>query len=183
MAQGPNPYPSVAYNHFSRVLEYNFETGRIPVPVPTPLFIGASQDPTSAATGTANEAYFNLTFVPGPVVVNAIRFVVGVQSGHLDVGIYDVNGKRLVSSGSTVCPASGVASIALTPTALPAGNYYLAVAIDNGTITLNRTGSDALVGNYSVATSFPLPTTFTPGTVTQFRNYALAGLIVGGPTV
>lgn len=62
-----------------------------------------------------------------------------VQSGNLDVGLYDQKGNRIVSKGSTAVGAAGATQIiditaSVTGTASPVltpGTYFLALCVDN----------------------------------------------------
>lgn len=67
-----------------------------------------------------------------------IGFIVAVQSGNLDVGIYDIVGpNRLVSKGSTAVAAAGVQVVDITNTTLTPGAYFLAMCVDNTTASFN----------------------------------------------
>ena len=142
-------------------------------------FIGNNQDPSAASVTTANNAFYNAVVVPEFVVLTGIRIVVGIASGNVDVGVYDANRKLLTHSGSTTCPVAGANTINVTATYLMPGLYYLAIAVDNGTVTMTRTGASAIAGNYSTTTSFPLPATFTAGVATA-RNFTTLGIVAGG---
>jgi hypothetical protein len=142
-------------------------------------FIGNNQDPSAASATTANNAFYNAVVVPEFVVLTGIRIVVGTASGNVDVGVYDANRKLLAHSGSTTCPASGANTINVAATYLMPGLYYLAIAVDNGTVTMTRSGASAIAGNYSTTTSFPLPSTFTVGVATA-RNFTTLGIVAGG---
>lgn len=65
--------------------------------------------------------------------VYQIGFQVAVQSGNLDVGIYRVDGSRIVSKGSTAVAAAGVQVVDITNTELVPGVYFLAMCVDNTT--------------------------------------------------
>lgn len=136
-----------------------------------------------------NSIGFNQAIVPYPTGTTAwpsanaaiyIPFVIGASttivkffwlngatvSGNIDVGIYDSQGNRLVSSGSTVQTTINVIqSVDTTDLTLQPGLYYMAMAMDNtsgvirasaGTAILNRAS-----GIYSQASAFPLPSSAT----------------------
>lgn len=89
-------------------------------------------------------------------------------SGNFDVGIYDRNGNRLVSTGSTAQVGTSVLQIVTlgTPFLLDRGLYYLAAAMDNTTGTTNRASVSTVLfaqaaAMAEMASAFPLPTTAT----------------------
>ena len=91
-------------------------------------------------------------------------------SGNIDVGIYDSAFGRVVSSGTTA--QSGTNSLQvfnITDTPLTAGQYYMAVAMDNTTGTLFRQSFAAnhmrAAGCFQMASAFVLPSTITPAAV------------------
>jgi hypothetical protein len=90
----------------------------------------------------------------------------GTVSGNIDVGIYDVAGTRLVSSGSTPqAGTSAVQSFNVTDTWIGPGLFYHAVAMDNATGQLSRVGPTTNVnialGLAQEASAFPLPANAT----------------------
>lgn len=135
--------------------------------------------------GGANEATFTQFLVRHPIVVNRITLTIGTSSGNIDVGIYDDDGAggapstRLVSAGSTPCPAAGAAAITVTETELAPGRYWAALAADNLTATFQfgriAGGTIALTPNrYTRAASFPLPATATSPTASTAQDVYLA---------
>ena len=75
------------------------------------------------------------------VTVTTIRIHIQTQSGNLDVGIYDSSLTRLVSLGSTAVGAAGAQVCDIADTALAAGRYYFAMAVDNTTASVIRATS------------------------------------------
>jgi hypothetical protein len=126
-----------------------------------------SQDYGSNATWpVANKALFFPFSIPSPQKVRSVYWTLGTASGNIDAGIYDVAGRKIVSTGSTAL--SGVNNsqyVSLTATDLSAGFYYLALAVDNTTATFYRDtiGSNLLrvLGMQEMASAFPLPATAT----------------------
>ena len=119
---------------------------------------------------TANRALFYPVTVQRPVIAQQMGVIVGTQSGNIDVGIYDENGVRLVSSGSTVVGAAGVQTFDITDTPLAPGVYYLAMAVSNTTATFNRSaglivGALRGAGVRQMDTALPLPSTATFATI------------------
>ena len=145
-------------------------------------YLGKNVDPTSAAAGVSSTSYYSAITVDEPCVIYGIRINVGTQSGSIDVGIYDSALARVVSSGSTACPASGKQTITIADTLLQPGIYYLAIAPSDATATFGRVGSSDFTGYYSQSTNFPLGTTATLGHVSA-RCYTLVGIIYGGITL
>lgn len=67
-----------------------------------------------------------------------MALTVAVQSGNLDVGIYDANANRLVSAGSTAVGAAGMQIVDITDTLLVPGTYFAAMCVDNTTASFTR---------------------------------------------
>lgn len=106
-----------------------------------------------------------------PQTLQAITFVVATASGNYDVGIYDEQGNARYRKGSTAVPAAGLAVVTTTPTALEPGCYWLAMAINNITASVNRSagvggngaggGLQRVIGVYAHSSDvFPLPDPF-----------------------
>lgn len=88
---------------------------------------------TNQTWQAANRALYWPVEVQSACTAYQIAFQVGTQSGNCDVGIYDEQGKRLVSSGSTAVAAAGVQVIDIADTLLIPGVYFLAMNVDNTT--------------------------------------------------
>lgn len=137
--------------------------------------IGASSF-ASAVWPTANTAFFIPTFVAEQVLVTQLFSQNGsAVSGNIDVGIYTMDGTRIVSSGSTA-HASGNANqlFNITDTLLGPGVFYLALALDNVTGAITRylmptSVPSGVLGVCEMATAFPLPAMAT--LVTTATNY------------
>jgi hypothetical protein len=128
----------------------------------------------SSLNGTASATYISANraiYIPFALASTATfvkMFVINgaAVSGNIDVGIYNEAGTRLVSSGSTAqAGTSAIQEFDITDTTLSEGIYYLAVAMDNTTGTLQRgTGSSLrlqMTGMAIQASAFPLPATAT----------------------
>lgn len=89
----------------------------------------------------ANRAIYMPFEVQDVCVAQQIGFAVAVQSGNLDVGIYDVAGNRIVSKGSTAVGAAGIQAVDITDTTLGPGAYFLAMSVDNITASFSRVSS------------------------------------------
>lgn len=115
----------------------------------------------------ANRAMYVPFTVPAPFTVVKMGVLNGgAVAGNLDVGIYDDQQNRIVSSGSTAqSGASTAQSVDITDTLLLPGTYYMALAMDGTTATTLRMSPPVpLLGSFgllSQSTAFPLPATAT----------------------
>lgn len=106
--------------------------------------IGPVAQPSSAsfnASGTwpsANRAIYIPFQIETEITAFQMAVYVGTQSGNLDVGIYDVNNVRLVSTGSTAVGAAGIQLLNIADTTLSPGYYYMALCVDNTTAAFRR---------------------------------------------
>jgi len=86
-------------------------------------------------------------------------------NGNVDVGVYDSEANRLVSTGSTVQAGVSTAQIVtIATTDLPAGICYFAFVANSGTARYLTGGSLANGPNVGIrqqASAFPLPATAT----------------------
>jgi len=128
---------------------------------------------SNIAWPTANKAFLIPFRLNSFENVSAISVINGAAvSGNIDAGIYNSNGVRLVSRGSIAqSGAGGTQSMSWTAMLLPPGNYYAAIAMDNGTgqVGAYNTGVVAslrALGIKEAASSFPLPATLTPAQMT-----------------
>ena len=133
-----------------------------------------SSSAASAAWPSANLAILIPFRLPAPLLVQRLFLLNGATaSGNVDIGIYDVAGTRLVSTGSTAqSGTSAVQSVDVTDTPLAAGLFYLALAMDGTTGTVQRkttsnVASCKALGMAQVASAFALPATVTFATCTN----------------
>lgn len=116
----------------------------------------------------ANQAQFTKFVVERRITVNRVFFTIGTSNGNIDVGIYDATGAgggpgaRLVSSGSTACPAAGAAAVTVAATTLAPGIYWAAWMTDSATASLRLqtqyAGFRALTPTrWGQGVAFPLP--------------------------
>lgn len=120
----------------------------------------------ATAWATANKAIFIPYSVGGIVTVKKMFVVNGTVSGNIDVGIYDRNGVRLVSIGSTAqAGASVIQEFDIADTTLGPGLYYLACAMDNNTGQVELVGPGSAQGKsmgiFEMTSAFALPATAT----------------------
>ena len=123
---------------------------------------------SSGAYPASNRAIFIPFYVSKPtVIINAFAYNGATASGNLDIGIYDIAGTKLVSTGSTAqTGTNAIQTIALTSTEIGPGVFYLAIAMDNTTGTLFRqtfgvARLDQVTGIAQMASAFTLPATAT----------------------
>lgn len=123
--------------------------------------------PGSAVFPASNRAIYIPFRLNAPIVAELLFVLNGAAvSGNIDVGIYDKDGTRLISTGSTA--QSGISSLQtfnITDTRLDMGLFYLAVAMDNTTGALIRTNQAAaamrMQGCAQQASAFALPAAAT----------------------
>lgn len=114
---------------------------------------------------TANKAYYMPFYLPESFSMTHLFHISGASAtGNVDLGIYDENGTRLVSTGSVAKGGTNNCHLLnATDTTLPRGKYYFAYA-QNGTTTVGGWFGiqlSKLCGNLEQATAFPLPATAT----------------------
>lgn len=125
----------------------------------------------SVAWPAANLALFSPVYVWATQTLTQLVAQWNTTSGNVDIGIYDSNLTKIVSSGSTA--ASGlVQQFNVADTVLTRGTYYVALAADNTTLQVRRgTQSVAafgrMLGMFEQASAFPLPATATPAAYTR----------------
>lgn len=121
----------------------------------------------SAVWPTAKKVMYCPIRVPAPMTVAQLYVGVGAAvSGNIAVGLYSLDGTRLINSGS-VAQSGSVTALQVfdvTDTLIGAGVFYLAVTLDNTTGALQRVSvtapMDALAGVRQETTgSFGLPAT------------------------
>ena len=142
---------------------------------------GSLGAPASSTFPSANAAYFFPFRIWTPITVRKLFAHNGATaSGNIDVGIYDAQGRKLVSAGSTAqAGTNALQEFDVTDTVIGPGLFYLAVAMDNTTGTLFRStfgGSvnSKVMGEAQQASAFPLPATATFATANV--NMLLIGL-------
>jgi hypothetical protein len=100
----------------------------------------------TAVWPVANTAIYTVFNLEIPMVLRTMGIKVNVQSGNLDVGVYDEKGNSIVTKGSTAVAAAGFQSIDMTasishgsasPILMP-GTYWAAMNCDNVTASFGR---------------------------------------------
>lgn len=134
----------------------------------------ARNDTNAASTAwpSANLAIFVPFVLRVPTTV--YKIVVGggsLAAGNFDVGIYDQNGNRLVSSGAQAKSASVEHVVNITDTPLGPGRYYMAMAADGTNnyvmYSVSAASRGKLGGVLQAASSYVLPATVTFATFAQ----------------
>lgn len=130
-----------------------------------------STTPLSVGWPSANLAIFVPIQLAVPVIVYKLAIGAGTTAtGNFDVGIYDVGGNRIVSSGATAKVANTENILDIADTRIGPGLYYLAMAADgtNNYIMITPSGTSPvplqkarLYGVMGAATSYVLPATVT----------------------
>lgn len=127
----------------------------------------------STAWPTASKAFYIPFFVSKQITFTTLFTVNGATtSGNIDLGVYDANGTKIVSSGSTAqSGASALQKVTVASTSIGPGIFYLAMSVDNVTATVYRTiGGQVLrtkmTGMAEQASAFVLPATATFATLT-----------------
>lgn len=120
----------------------------------------------ASATWPSGSRAFYIPFrLPFPFVITQAFWENGAAvSGNVDIGIYDAAGTRLRSSGSIAqVNVSVIQSVDLTDLTIDGGVFYLALAVDNTTGTMLRSGAANMpaTGMASQNAAFPLPATAT----------------------
>lgn len=136
----------------------------------------------SAAWPSNNLALYIPVHFPAPFTIARFMVANGANTtGNADVGLYSLEGARLLSTGTTLrAGASAVQYIGVTDTVFPAGHYYLALVGSStaGTygvlqVTAGLAASEArMCGALQEALgSTVLPATMTPVAYTSANWY------------
>ena len=150
-----------------------------------PSVIHSNQEtPAASGVDTASSVLADRAiFMPFHLVADATvkRIAIEGTGSSFDVGIYELDGTRLVSSGSTTGTGSPQI-VDITDTALTAGRYYMAFANTSGSGTDmwayadDTKPSQNLCGIKMQTSAFPLPASATlsdGGQSTQFPMMSL----------
>lgn len=118
----------------------------------------------TGAWPTANRAIFVPFEVESPrTATQMVTYNGTTASGNLDAGIYDINGNRLRSTGSTAqAGTAALQVINITDLLLTPGLYFMSLVLDNTTGGFVRNASALLMhmeasGLRHMASAFPLP--------------------------
>jgi hypothetical protein len=129
--------------------------------------------PANAAYPASNDAIFIPVTLYRPALVTRLFVANGnVTSGSMDMGIYTLDGSRIVSFGvmTTQTGTQVLQFFNITDTYLSPGKYYMAIVINNGTATLRRYNvsiiREQMYGVLKATSAAPLPASVTFATMT-----------------
>lgn len=97
---------------------------------------------SSAVWPAANRAIYCPFQVGVTCTAYQMVVIVAIQSGNIDVGIYDELGNRLVSMGSQTVGAAGAQVFNIADTVLTPGTYFTGVCVDNTTASFARSSEE-----------------------------------------
>ena len=137
----------------------------------------SSGAPASGAWPNANRAIYVPVLVDAPAIVYRLWYYAGATaSGNFDLGLYDINFKLLVSTGSIAqAGTNGYINRDVTDTPIGRGIYYVAMSLSNTTGTVLRSVASNFAtyhrafGVLQEESAVPLPSTATP--VALSTNY------------
>lgn len=137
----------------------------------------------SSTWSTANRAFF-VPFVVNRLIsiINLFVYNGAAVSGNFDLGIFDKDGNRIISSGSTAqSGTSAIQAISVSATELRAGNYYMGLVFDNTTAQVQRMSMSTTLDFKSMgiaeqATAFTLPSKATLATAVNFIYVPIFGI-------
>ncbi len=144
-----------------------------------------STGPTFPGWEVANKAVFVPIHIFQAVTFSTLFFVNnGSTSGNRDLGIYALDGTKIVTSGSLADSGTNtLQKVSVTTTALSPGTYYIAMARVNttGGCGVQPVGNSlmTMIGVKEQASAFPLPSPATP-VATSLINYPILGIIPVG---
>lgn len=145
----------------------------------------------TAGTVTANRAYVTPFTLRRPVVVTKLGWINGgTAAGNVDVGIYDNNLDKIISTGSTAQSGTNAKqTVDITDTALSPGIYYIAISASDGTATFARcglsnlgafnAGGQRLMGFFVQNSTFPLGSTIGGTAGFTHTQYPVTFMVVG----
>jgi hypothetical protein len=148
----------------------------------TTLDMGAPLGACIEYITTANRAIYIPVRIPAPFYAHKMFIYNGATvSGNIDMGIYDRDGNKIASLGTTAQgTASTIQEFDMTDILLAPGIYYLAVALDNATGKILCADSVGVLlrslGRVVQETAFPLPATATFALSTAAATVPLIGL-------
>ncbi len=126
---------------------------------------GNATAPTLAAWMGGGRAGYIPFRVEEKITVAMMVLEVGTQLGNISMGIYNAALALLVTTGAIACPAPGFNVVAIAPTVLNPGRYYMAMSGNNGGMTVRALAGQTGQGlwGYFYENVHPLPANATPG--------------------
>lgn len=149
---------------------------------------------SSASFPTANLALFYPFYLNQTIVVTKLFAINGSSaSNNIDIGIYNDDGVRIVSTGSTArSGTTAIQSFDITDTTIGPGRFFFAIAQNGGVGSYFAANSSATVaqawakmaGIYQQTSAFPLPANATFATYAQTNFYVpFIGLVIAPTTI
>lgn len=131
---------------------------------------GDNTGATISATTVANDAIFvPILVVTAKQAERGFWYnAAGALAGNVDVGIFNVGGLKICSTGSVAL--SGINAIQdaamATPTIIPPGQYYMGIEFSTSTANNSQAHAASILSRYwgvmrQAVGSFPLPATAT----------------------
>jgi hypothetical protein len=130
------------------------------------LAIGVAGSTLGSAFWTATTTFlYPFTLADRHTYVRACLANGTTAAGNFDIGIYDMSGNRLFSTGTTAQATTSVMQKITTSWTFGPGNFYLAIAMDSASGTFWRVSPTSptvrCMGAKIVASGVPLPSTLT----------------------
>jgi len=123
---------------------------------------------TGTLVASANRAMYLPQMFPVDCVLYSLSFYAGNGTGNYDLGVYNDNFVRLVSTGSTAMSAAGVKTLSLPDFKVAAGTLlFAALALSSTSGTILRVPYTTSVASQTAGcgtedSALPLPSTATP---------------------
>ena len=138
---------------------------------------GALTNYASATYAIAGAAYYIPFTITKQITVRRLFCWNGATANAgVCIGIYDLQGDRILTSGSTSqSTASVIQSFDVTDTAIGPGTFYMAISASTATQTFTTLNVGASLQNlrkmgvYSQSGAYPLPSTATFGTTSTVK--------------
>jgi hypothetical protein len=137
---------------------------------------------TSTTWPAANRAIYIPVLIPCLMTVTQFYHYNGsTASGNIDIGLYNVDYTRIVSSGATAqAGTTTLQTVDITDTQVPAGIYYIGISF-SGTTGTSATSAvngrtPGLLGIVMQESAHPLPSVMTPVTAASGTTIPLVGL-------
>ncbi len=128
-----------------------------------------------------NRALYSPISLPSNFTVARLMIASGNATGNVDVGLYDVNGNLLVSTGTVARSGSSVVQYYdVTDESFPPGDYYLALVVSttSGTVIASSPQDTPLLQGCGLLEE-DLGSTVLPATMTPVRYTATRGWLFG----
>lgn len=143
----------------------------------TSLFTTAQIAIAAAAWPAANLVIYVPFGVPEPVTITKVFYGIGAAAGNIDMGIYQPDGTRLVSLGTTAAAGASTIQVGdIVDTTLARGVYYFALVADTvTTLTIQSRNPAAGIAQSlglleQASVTLPLSTNANPATFAKYTR-------------